>query len=241
MPSFVSNHPSWHAYLHSMGQDGTWGDHLTLVANMYHVSIVIVSSVEDSEPIVINPESGHSEGTILLGHIAELHYVTLQLVEDNRQSAVGINPSPTESVSNKFCSERRSPGISARTRSLCTCKPPSALNESSTLESLCGNILLFIFALATLYSDQTTSNISLVCKRFNVLINSQDFRDKQFQEWLKRLTAWSKVDRAHREEYLHSRKSSIAYILCHKCGQEFPSQSGWQRGPDGLQRFSFRR
>ena len=82
LPSFVSNHPSWHAYLHAMGQDGTWGDHLTLiaVANMYHVSIVIVSSVEDIQPIVINPESGQSEGTILLGHIAELHYVTLQPV-----------------------------------------------------------------------------------------------------------------------------------------------------------------
>ena len=55
-----------------MGQDGTWGDHLSLiaVANMYHVSIVIVSSTEDIQPIVINPESGQSEGTILLGHIA---------------------------------------------------------------------------------------------------------------------------------------------------------------------------
>ena len=68
-----------------MGQDGTWGDHLTLiaVANMYHVSIVIVSSIEDIQPIVINPESGQSEGTILLGHIAELHYVTLQPVVIN--------------------------------------------------------------------------------------------------------------------------------------------------------------
>ena len=82
LPSFVSNHPSWHAYLHAMGQDGTWGDHLILiaVANMYRVSIVIVSSIEDIQPIVINPESGQSEGTILLGHIAELHHVTLQPV-----------------------------------------------------------------------------------------------------------------------------------------------------------------
>ena len=41
-----------------MGQDGTWGDHLTLIAveNMYHVSIVIVSSIEDIQPIVINPD-----------------------------------------------------------------------------------------------------------------------------------------------------------------------------------------
>ena len=88
LPSFVNNHPSWHAYLHAMGQDGTWGAgwyvgrSLTLiaVANMYHVSIVIVSSIEDIQPIVINPESGQSEGTILLGHIAELHYVTSQPV-----------------------------------------------------------------------------------------------------------------------------------------------------------------
>ena len=65
-----------------MGQNGTWGDHLTLiaVANMYHVGFVIVSSIEDIQPIVINPESGQTERTILLGHIVELHYVTLQSV-----------------------------------------------------------------------------------------------------------------------------------------------------------------
>ena len=47
LPSSVSNYPTWHAYLDALRQDGTWGDHLTLMAaaNVYHMSMTIVSSV----------------------------------------------------------------------------------------------------------------------------------------------------------------------------------------------------
>ena len=48
LPSSVSNYPSWPAYLDALGQDGTWGAFLALIAaaNVYHMSIAIVSSVE---------------------------------------------------------------------------------------------------------------------------------------------------------------------------------------------------
>ena len=48
LPSSVSNYPSWPAYLDALGQDGTWGALLALIAaaNVYHMSIAIVSSVE---------------------------------------------------------------------------------------------------------------------------------------------------------------------------------------------------
>ena len=88
-----------------------------------------------------------------------------------------------------------------------------------------------------MYCDQTTANISLACKRFNDLVKSQKFRDKQFQEWLKRVEDWSKADEAYRDEFLYSRKSDVVYLSCKKCGKEFPSYSGWQRDPDGLKRF----
>ena len=48
LPSSVSNYPSWPAYLDALGQDGTWGAHLAPIAtaNVYHMSIAIVSCVE---------------------------------------------------------------------------------------------------------------------------------------------------------------------------------------------------
>ena len=68
LPSFVSNYPTWHVYLDSMRQDETWGDHLTLMAaaNVYHMHITIVSSVEDSEPVVIDPATVPHAGIKML-------------------------------------------------------------------------------------------------------------------------------------------------------------------------------
>ena len=207
LPSFVSNYPTWHAYLDALRQDGTWGDHLTLMAaaNVYHMSMTIVSSVE---PVVIDPATNTSQGTILLGHIAELHYMTNQ--------------------SSYFC---------RKDRSCCNCAPPTDKHEASTLELLCEHLLIviYIFAFATMYCDQTTSNISAVCRRFNSLVKTQQFQDKQSQEHcLSTVADWSTKSKAYIEECLYSRKSAVVYMLCPKCGDEIHSHSGWQRGPNGL-------
>ena len=103
LPSFVSNYPTWHAYLDSMRQDGTWGDHITLMAaaNVYHMSITIVSSIEDSEPVVIDPATGTSQGTILLGHLAELHYMTLQPVQRDVPTPNHIDPHSPDDISDQ--------------------------------------------------------------------------------------------------------------------------------------------
>ena len=108
-------------------------------------------------------------------------------------------------------------------------------DEASTLELPCEHLLIYIFAFATMYCDQTTSNISAVCRRFNSLVKTQQFQDKQFQEhWLSTVADWSTKSKAYREEFLYSRKSAVVYMLCPKCGDENHSHSGWQRGPNGL-------
>ena len=237
LPSFVSNYPTWHAYLNSMRQDGTWGDHLTLMAaaNVYHMSITIVSSVEDSEPVVIDPATGTSQGTILLGHLAELHYMTLQPVQRDVPTPNHIDPHSPDDISDQ--TDNQSPYFCRKDRSCCNCVPPTDKNEASTLELLCEHLLIYIFVLATMYCDQTTSNISAVCRRFNYLVKTQQFQDKQFQEWLTTVADWSTHSKAYREEFLYSRKSAVVYMLCPKCGDEIHSQSGWQRGPNGLATF----
>ena len=78
--NFVSGYPSWHEYLKSMKKDGTWGDHLVLfaAANYYQTDIRVISSL--GRDIFITP---HGAGVVctnplVLGHIHEKHYVSLQ-------------------------------------------------------------------------------------------------------------------------------------------------------------------
>ena len=233
LPSFVSNYPSWRAYLDALGQDGTWGDHLTLIAaaSVYHMSITIVSSVEDSDPVVIDPATGTSQGTIPLGHLAELHYMTLRPVQRDVPTPSHIYPHSPDDISDQ--TENQSPYLCRKERSCCNCAPSTDKSEACTLELFCDHLLIYIFALATMYCDQTTSNISAVCRRFNYLVKTQQFKEKQYQEWLKTVVDWSTSSEAYREKYLYSRKSGVEYMLCPKCGEEFTSQSGCQRGPDG--------
>ena len=132
----------------------------------------------------------------------------------------------------------QSPYFCRKDRSCCNCAQPTYKNEASTLELLCEHLLIYIFAFATMYCDQTTSNISAVCRIFNYLVKTQQFQDKQFQEhWLSTVADWSIKSKAYREEFLYSRKSAVVYMLCPKCGDEIHSHSGWQRGPNGLATF----
>ena len=79
--SFVPNNdlPS---YLVSMGKDGTWGDHIVLVALAHALgrTIRVVTSLEtDCHEIVVEAENQEGE-PLLLGHLSENHYVSLELM-----------------------------------------------------------------------------------------------------------------------------------------------------------------
>ena len=62
-----------------MAKDGTWGDHLVLhaVANYFQTHIRIISSL--GRDILISPEIPVvNTNPLVLGHVHELHYVSLQ-------------------------------------------------------------------------------------------------------------------------------------------------------------------
>ena len=65
-----------------MAKDGTWGNHVVLVAaaNTYGISIRVISSVTDHEDILVTPSytSSQDTETLVLGHVFEYHYVSLE-------------------------------------------------------------------------------------------------------------------------------------------------------------------
>ena len=63
-----------------MSRSGVWGDCLTLIAasNVFGLRIVVVSSIQEAQDITINPINKNEGKTdIYLGHLHELHYVSL--------------------------------------------------------------------------------------------------------------------------------------------------------------------
>ena len=64
-----------------MEKDGTWGDHLFLQAasDLYETTIYVINSESRKYDVTINPRGGSRGGNFLiLGHVRELHYVSLQ-------------------------------------------------------------------------------------------------------------------------------------------------------------------
>ena len=65
-----------------MAEDGTWGNHVVLVAaaNRYGTPIRVISSVTDHEDIWVTPSSASSQDAVplVLGHVFECHYVSLE-------------------------------------------------------------------------------------------------------------------------------------------------------------------
>ena len=62
-----------------MAKDGTWGDHVILfaAANHFQTPIRIISSLDHE--IVVHPDHAVANASpLVLGHIHELHYVSLQ-------------------------------------------------------------------------------------------------------------------------------------------------------------------
>ena len=77
---FVRGHLSWDAYLKSMKADGTWGDRVVLrgAANCFNTCIHVISSHPEYSDVTINPQGEDAERErLILGHLCELHYVSL--------------------------------------------------------------------------------------------------------------------------------------------------------------------
>jgi len=79
-------------YLTNMSNDRTWGDHIVLVAlaNALEKTIRVVTSHErDCYEVVV--EAKNQQGApILLGHLSENHYVSLEPEADKTTKAEGI-------------------------------------------------------------------------------------------------------------------------------------------------------
>ena len=79
---FVHEHETWADYLTYMEQDGAWGDHLILcaAANCFKTCIHVVSSIHND--VDIRPHGPVDESKpLVLGHIHEVHYVSLQPIQ----------------------------------------------------------------------------------------------------------------------------------------------------------------
>ena len=86
---FVDRHTTWDGYLTDMEQDGTWGDHVILwaAANCYQIAIHVISSVQGLSEVIINPDFPLDRSKhLLLGHICEAHYVSLQPLQGKAQN-----------------------------------------------------------------------------------------------------------------------------------------------------------
>ena len=78
---FVKGHATWDGYLTDMERDGTWGDHVILwaAANCYQIAIHVISSLPGDSEVIIKPDVPFDQSKhLVLGHVHELHYVSLQ-------------------------------------------------------------------------------------------------------------------------------------------------------------------
>ena len=78
---FVKGHATWDGYLTDMERDGTWGDHVVLwaAANCYQIAIHVISSLPGHSEVIIKPDAPFDQSKrLVLGHVHELHYVSLQ-------------------------------------------------------------------------------------------------------------------------------------------------------------------
>ena len=111
MFNFVSGYPSWRDYLQSMAKDGTWGDHVVLfaAANYFQTAIRIISSLD--REIIVHSEHAVADTTpLVLGHIHELHYVSLQPIKGTILVLVPVAISPVCLTSGK-CAADISPAL----------------------------------------------------------------------------------------------------------------------------------
>ena len=86
---FTHGYKKWSDYLKEMRKDGTWGDNIMLIAaaNLYRWPIKVITSLPHNKEILIMPvqvpDKHVVDNPLVLGHIAEDHYVSLAPVQGN--------------------------------------------------------------------------------------------------------------------------------------------------------------
>ncbi|XP_066015672.1 uncharacterized protein [Pocillopora verrucosa] len=94
---FVDRHTTWGDYLTDMEQDGTWGDHVILwaAANCYQIAIHVISSLPGHSEVIIKPDCPFDQSKhLVLGHVHEVHYVSLQPLQEIRVTIPGRDKRP---------------------------------------------------------------------------------------------------------------------------------------------------
>ncbi|XP_022797592.1 trichohyalin-like, partial [Stylophora pistillata] len=81
-----------------MEQDGAWGDHVILcaAANCYKTCIRVVSSLNAAHDVILRPQCPVDESrTLALGHIHEVHYVSLHSTQAKQTELQEMETRPT--------------------------------------------------------------------------------------------------------------------------------------------------
>ncbi|XP_072041405.1 uncharacterized protein [Amphiura filiformis] len=85
---FTQLYPDWNGYCDEMAQNGNWADHVVLVATAHHLRrdiMVVMSSPQsqDDQTVCRIGSGSHFGGNpIMLGHLWELHYQSLQTAKN---------------------------------------------------------------------------------------------------------------------------------------------------------------
>jgi len=117
-------------YVRRMSRDGEWGDHVMVIAaaRCYKVAVRVISSVfENAEDLGIV-----YQGMLNIGHLSELHYVSLVPLEEGPDQGTGVGMDEEGDGSNKHASKkRREVGYSDRNQivSLSVVSPTTSVNK----------------------------------------------------------------------------------------------------------------
>ena len=102
---FVARHTTWGGYLTDMEQDGTWGDHVILwaAANCYQIAIHVISSLPGYSEVIIKPDCPFDQSRhLVLGHVHEVHYVSLQPLQGKAQNITHLKIGLSINFANKI-------------------------------------------------------------------------------------------------------------------------------------------
>ena len=102
---FVDRHTTWDGYLTDMEQDGTWGDHVILwaAANCYQIAIHVISSLPGHSEVIIKPDCPFDQSKhLVLGHVHEVHYISLQPLQGIDQNITHLKIGLSMKFANKI-------------------------------------------------------------------------------------------------------------------------------------------